>query len=292
VSDELIPSAGPIGELPVPIGETNVDGSVSRRFIPIPPDERRCTSISRVSGERCRNWASAPTTVCRYHGALALRGPAAPNYKHGQYSRAIPKRLKDAFMGALGDRELDNLKRQIALCQTRELELVARLDTNESGDNWIMVGKHFDRLCAAYDEADEPAIRAAVKAIDELINIGVGDKAQWRDIHENMEMRRSLAETERKSTEFLQANITPEMMAAFVGRVTSIIAAEVKDRHVLSRIADQIRAAAFGDKYLDDVLTAEVVDAHTDDDKLKTSEYVPTPEVPPEVTPEEPQPSP
>lgn len=241
--------------------DVTVSDLPSKRFIPEPPEEKRCTAISTITGQRCRNWARNPTTVCRFHGAMAMKGPAVHTFRHGRYSKVLPQRLRGHFLAALNDPELENLRRQVAVCEARELELLARLDTGESGAAWRQIDKHFGLLMEAFSIGDSPEIKAQIKKVDELLTVGRDDERNWREIHENMEIRRRLVETERKRSEFLQANITPEMMAAFVSRITVLIAQEVKDRNILSRIADGIRSFAFGAKYINEAAVADVIEA-------------------------------
>jgi hypothetical protein len=260
--DEPDPESGAV--VPESPAETAV--GPSKRAVPMPPDDRRCTAKNRQTGERCKQWARLPSSVCRYHGALALKGPASHFFKHGMYSKYLPLKLRHNFLAALGDPELENLRRQIALCQTRELELIQRLDTNESGASWKELGALFSELQRAIDRGEDADAKRAFDRIDEVLVKGLGDDRAWADVHENMEVRRRLVETERKRNEFLQGNVTPDMMAAFVARISILIGQEVKDRNVLSRISDGIRAAAFGDRYHEDVVTAEVVEANEQDD--------------------------
>src|SRR5205807_10211401 len=79
----------------------------------------RCNAKNR-RGVQCKNPSIAPTTKCRFHGGLSLRGMAAPQYKNGMHSKYLPKHLKEDYEAALADPDMLYLKSQVALLGTRE----------------------------------------------------------------------------------------------------------------------------------------------------------------------------
>ena len=223
----------------------------------VPPDDRRCHATSAMTGNRCRNWAVRPTGVCRFHGASALRGIASHFFKTGKASKYIPKKLRPHYIAALRDPALDNLKNQIALLEARESELLTRIGTGESDGAWEDARQAMLDLLEATRAGDKNKSFYAVERLKRTILAGSDEKRQWDEIRENMELRRRLVETERKREEYLRANITPEILASLMGRVCTIIKQYVEDRRVLSRIADDIRAAAFGEQF---IIDGEVVE--------------------------------
>jgi hypothetical protein len=49
----------------------------------------QCTATSKLSGERCRNYACQGRHTCRMHGGTSRRGRDHPNYKSGKYSTVL-----------------------------------------------------------------------------------------------------------------------------------------------------------------------------------------------------------
>jgi hypothetical protein len=64
--------------------------------------------------------------------------------------------------------------------------------------------------------------------------------AVWGEVYELIELRRRLADTERKRLEQLQVMITAEQAMAFVGAVASSVKRHVRDRAVLQAISDDV----------------------------------------------------
>ena len=49
----------------------------------------QCTARSKLSGQRCRNYACQGRHTCRMHGGTSRRGLDHPNYKSGKYSTVL-----------------------------------------------------------------------------------------------------------------------------------------------------------------------------------------------------------
>jgi len=221
-----------------------------------PPDEYRCHGTT-LRGERCGQWAVKASGVCRFHAARSLRDLTTPQFANSKAIPYLPKRLHSMFLASMRDPSLDNLKKQIGLLDMREKELLKRLGTTESDKAWTQAREYLLRLMEATRAGDKNASFYAVEGLKKAILDGSNEVQQWDEIRENMEQRRKMVETERKREEYLRASITPEILAAMVGRIVMIVKSEVEDLRVRSNIADGIRAAVFGDRFMID---AEVID--------------------------------
>ncbi len=90
----------------------------------------RCHAHNR-KGEQCRKPAVPGRTVCHYHGGKTPVGAAAPAFKHGRYSKYLPKRWLERYEAALANPDLLALKDEIALIDLRIADLVEGATTPE-----------------------------------------------------------------------------------------------------------------------------------------------------------------
>src|SRR5262249_44606649 len=97
---------------------------------------RNRTAVSRRSGRVCgakkRDGTPCqarpyPNGRCRVHGGATPGGFASANFKHGKYSRFLPRGLTDAYEAALRDPELLSLREDVALLESRIVELLKRI---------------------------------------------------------------------------------------------------------------------------------------------------------------------
>jgi hypothetical protein len=91
-----------------------------------------------VCGAKTRNGGTCkqpalPNGRCHYHGGKSLAGIASPTYKEGKYSKHLPQRMREAYALAIDDPQLLEQREQIGIIDARLIDLLARVDTGESG---------------------------------------------------------------------------------------------------------------------------------------------------------------
>ncbi|MBX7171356.1 MAG: hypothetical protein K1X72_10385 [Pyrinomonadaceae bacterium] len=98
----------------------------------------RCTALSKRTKQKCKNIAVRGSTKCRNHGGKTPRGVASTHYKNGLYSRYLPQNLLGRFESVENDKELSNLKAEMALVTVRIQELLDQLNnSSEAKKNLI-----------------------------------------------------------------------------------------------------------------------------------------------------------
>jgi hypothetical protein len=178
--------------------------------------------------------------VCRVHGGKTPRGIASPHYKTGRYSRSIPARLADRYEESRNDPRLLDLQDEIGLLDARLTDLLARVDTGESGAIWRDLMQQRSELLAAKRANDIKAQAEAIGAILDLISKGHADYRAWGEVHTVLEQRKRLAESERKRMIEMQQMITSERAMALLGAVVGVVREHVQDRSVLNAISTGI----------------------------------------------------
>lgn len=175
--------------------------------------------------------------VCLAHGGRSLAGIASPTFKTGVYSKyVLPPRLRERYDAALDDPALLEQRREIALVDARVGDLLARVDTGESGAIWgALVAAKAD-LAAAPDTAKRTA---AMGAILELISKGHADHQAWRELGAALEQRRRLVESERKRLVEMSALMSAEQAMLLMNALLMAVKANVSDRAALGAIQNE-----------------------------------------------------
>lgn len=185
-----------------------------------------------------------PNGRCYRHGGATPAGIASPQYKTGRYSKVLPARLLETYERSISDNELLVQRDDIAIVDSRLAELLARLDSGESGANWKRALTEYAALQDALDGVDPAGVRAALAALGGAIRRGLADYAVWAEVSEALELRRRLVESERKRLVQLSQMITVEQAMVYSTAILSLVKENVDDPRVLARISDGLRRLA------------------------------------------------
>ena len=89
-----------------------------------------------AEGKVCQLPPAKGRTRCRFHGGATLRGIASPTFKHGRYSKVLPRGLRKRFEEAGRDTFLFSNKPELKLLDVKLSELVADLGRLEGSILW------------------------------------------------------------------------------------------------------------------------------------------------------------
>lgn len=174
-----------------------------------------------------------PNGRCRIHGGATPSGLAHPQTKTGRYSKHLPTRLAASYAEAQSDQQLLELREDIALLDARLADVLARVDTGESGAIWR-------RLVQAKGDYHKAKAKDKDHALDLLLGLieeGAADYAAWEDVRALLDQRRRTVESERKRLVEMQQTITAERAMLLIGAISGIIRAHVTDPTQLAGIA-------------------------------------------------------
>ena len=195
--------------------------------------------------------SAMPNGKCRLHGGLSLSGIASPSLKSGRYSKNLPTRLMEKYDAARKDGDLLALRDDLALLDARLEDVLAKVDTGESGETWkaLLSAVHeFDSAERALESCDSEVKRAnwkhdreeAMRTIIVLCQAGMSDYAAWSEVKSLLESRRKISETEQKRLVAMQQMITNDQLAVLQANILASI-----KRHVTDPIALRGLAAEF-----------------------------------------------
>lgn len=205
------------------------------------PHERRICGAKTRSGEPCQKPPLA-NGRCRLHGGRSLAGIASPTIKTGRYSKYLPGGLAEKYHEALEDTELESLNSELALVNARIADVLTHVEVGEVGVAWMQMRALYHKLDNAIKTQKVTGMLEVMADMDALTSQGVGEFERWKEIYELMELRRRLAETERRRLIDMQQYITSQQAMVMIGTLLGIIKARVDDRNVLAAIQHDVNA--------------------------------------------------
>lgn len=178
---------------------------------------------------------------CRSHGGASPRGEASPSFKHGlrsKYITAIPQRIKSDLENLRKRDDLLRLNDEIALIDSRLLDILKRVDTGEAGQVWAELRKAHKAFveAKALGAAGIVEMTAALYQMEALIERGASDYFAWGEACKLIEQRRRLVESERKRELEQQEILTGKEAAMLFNALLSIVNEHVTDRDTKQRI--------------------------------------------------------
>jgi len=199
----------------------------------------QCAAKAKQSGEQCKRHAVVGREVCAIHGGKSLASVASPTFKTGRHSKYLPARLQERYAASIADSELLALREDIALLDARLGELLERVDTGGSGQRWSQLTVAWFAFKTATDPIE--VIKARL-LVDTIIDDAATDYAAWGEVHNILEQRRKLSESEQKRLVTMQQMVTAEQAMLFVAAIQDAVRRHVTDRRVLSAIAADVAA--------------------------------------------------
>ncbi len=195
-------------------------------------------------GRYCQTWAMA-NGRCRLHGgALPAPGASHPNYKHGRYSKALPERMRESFEASQRDPDLLSRRRDIALLDARNDELLARAGDGEPVNIWPKLKQAREAFKAASRiqerEDRQAALAEAIEQMTTLIDIGTADYEIWDEVGTNLDRRNRLAEGDRKRLESLRAYLHIDQAMAMFDALAEAVRTHVSNVDERSAIAREL----------------------------------------------------
>jgi hypothetical protein len=160
----------------------------------------------------------------------------------GRYYWHVPKRMHEAYESSRNDIEQAALRDEIALIDSRIVELLSRAD--ERGTNELWMAMHV--AIEAYEEAgsDSPTGIAArarhFGKMKDLCNARHADYQAWDEIQSLVEQRRKLSDTETKRFERAGQIMTVDEIMELISGVETAIRNHVTDQATLAAIRADI----------------------------------------------------
>ena len=198
----------------------------------------QCKAKALSTQEQCRRRAVTGKRVCQVHGGVSPSGMASASFKHGKYSKVLPRRMSEAYEASQRDETLLALTHEINLVDARLADLLGRVDSGESGTVWRQLVIANAELNRARASQDQDRVVAAIREVQGLISRGSHDSAAWVEVERIIQQRRRLVESERKRAVELGTIMTSAQAMLAFHRLFVVIRANITDRDVLQKLTD------------------------------------------------------
>ena len=199
------------------------------------------------SATPCQRPPVAGRERCRLHGGATPIGAGSPHFRTGRHSRYLPTRLAARYDEAQADQRLLELRDDIALVDARIADLLARVDTGESGALWKQAQNAYQTMLREQRAGNSAAATDHLRAVGDLLARGAEDHAVWGEIMSLLDQRRRLAESERRRLLETDQMITAERVMVLIATVADIVKRYVTDRQALAGISEELRKLANAD---------------------------------------------
>lgn len=163
-------------------------------------------------------------------------------------SKYLPVRLVARYEESLSDPELLNLREDIAVLDTRLVDILGRVDTHEAGYLWKKAKDLLAELIKALRTGEAETVATLVNELNRTVGQGTSDYAVWNEVKNLLDQRRRMVESERKRLVEMQQMITAEQAWKLMSAVWGAVNESVKDAKVRAKLqAEFIRLASIGD---------------------------------------------
>ncbi len=148
---------------------------------------------------------------------------ASPRYRTGKYSKVLPVKLQQKYSEARANPALLDLRDDIAVCESRLMDLFQRAASGESGALWQALGVTLEACNTALAHKDLPAMHRHLETMRQRITEGQDDYHAWEEIQELWKTRCQLTLTEQKTLVAMQQMVSAEQLMVFMGVITDTI---------------------------------------------------------------------
>jgi hypothetical protein len=152
------------------------------------------------SPKRCENAGNGAGGRCRFHGGRSPSGPANGQWKDGRRSKFMPKALADRFLEGMRDKQLMQLRQDVALIEALLTGLTGTLKNqgvpSEQMERRIanlvdhrrrLIEAETRRLDALQQSVTLAQFLATMRVVAEIIREFVEDDTQRRQVQQRLE---------------------------------------------------------------------------------------------------------
>jgi hypothetical protein len=206
-----------------------------------PHDRQRACGAKTRSGGTCRQPAM-PNGRCRLHGGKTPGGVASPHFRHGRYSKYLPKHLQADDRRVRSDPELVSVRDELALIALRKLELVKRL--SRPLPPWNRAVAAFRDYESALESGNAERVAESLEALRLVLTEGADAHAAyertWNQLRELVQEKGKLSQVESKRMAVVAGYVSVTQLVAVLTAVLSEVKERVRDRVALQAIQNRV----------------------------------------------------
>lgn len=177
---------------------------------------------------------------CRVHGGKTPVGALSGSFKHGRYSRFVPKNLSEMYEASINDPQVLELTDEIALLDSRIADrLQALAENGTTNATWKELQTVWGQFMYAVRIGDAETQSQLVRAIDVIVKQGSSQADIWYELTNLIDNRRKLVDSEGRRLEIKQSIVTVEQAFGLVHAIISAMK-EVVYKHADPQTARSI----------------------------------------------------
>lgn len=205
---------------------------------------RTCGAKTRKGG-RCKTAAMA-NGRCRMHGGTAPTGPASHAWRHGRYSKYMPKHLLERAVELSEDPDVLSLVPNLIAIDAQVAEVYKALAEPERAEAWDHLHQLVERMRGAIRDKDVGAMTLAFIELEQLDRTGRSTLDLGEQLRRLHETRRRLVDTEAKRLSNEHAAVSYDRALGVVLMLVDVMFRHVTDTKTRRRIMDDVRALELG----------------------------------------------
>lgn len=153
-------------------------------------------NLRKKPGQVCRARPLRGKTRCRLHGGKMQSGAGHPKFKHGRYSRVLPKNLYETYCQAANDPELLSHQDELRLIDAHLGDLIAALTRHQDRN----VTEEAIEAWALFTKAESTIEKVrGYEQLHKLLGVREAEfPPQWSEIREVVSLRKTILESETR----------------------------------------------------------------------------------------------
>lgn len=201
-----------------------------------------CGAYAKTTQEPCQRKPVPGHPRCPLHGGHAPNGPNNGSFKHGRYSTYVPRDLAHDYAQAIQDPELVSLRRQIAIMEAREAELLRAVQESIGGaEAWKLVARYSDHLAHACVDGDMEQILRISQDLEELVELEQGRRSSWNELERVQEHGRKMKVAESQIRKDREMSLDKGRALALILWVVQLLKDSGAHEEVLREVGKQVR---------------------------------------------------
>lgn len=188
-----------------------------------------CRATASGSGKRCKNMALPGSPFCRRHGGgnpfegKPRMGKGFLLSQSGRRSKMFPLSLAAKYQIAVEDKELLNLREDLAVFEVRLEQLLGRAQSGEQQEAWSALGQKFGELMLAARSGSAAEVEIVGQAVEKIFAEVEKDYQIWQQIFQLLDLRRKTVEAEQKRLVIMNQMVKIEDAMKLVAQLLAAI---------------------------------------------------------------------
>lgn len=164
------------------------------------------------------------------------------------WTRFLGRRRLTELERALTDPELVSLRQELAVVDMRIAELRERTASGEGRRAWGRLRRRLEVLQIHIGEAKWDRVQETATEMKRIIEDGATDYERWQEIESLLELRRKLADTERKYEELHQLAIPAAQLGRLFDDLLRAVETIIPDRGLQRRLLAEVLRMSEADR--------------------------------------------